>query len=119
MNNGNFHKNANTHNSLSSRTYPIYNKNNGLANTYNHSNIDNNNNLPGIQNFKTTKFLSKFKNKISVTGRDGFADIIATNSNDKIVNPEISNKPSNAKNLNDWKEALQERKKLYLINNVM
>jgi hypothetical protein len=107
--NGYYAKNNSIRNTINPKTIPSYNNNNMNSVNKNYSYAENFN-LPDIQNFKTTKFLDKFKNKISVTGRDGFANIISTNSNDKIVNPEATLKPSKAKNLNDWKEAYQERK---------
>lgn len=111
MNNGNYNnlKINNISNMINSRTHPSYSNAN---NTSNNDNSGNKSLLPDIQTFKTTKFLTKFKNKISVTGRDGFANIISTNTDDKIVNLEAKSKPSNAKNLHDWKEAYQERKKI-------
>lgn len=66
-----------------------------------------NNTLPML---KTSKFLEKFKNKISVVGKEGVADALSNVSN--TVN--ISNsRPLTKKNLSAWKDVYEECKLIY------
>lgn len=65
-----------------------------------------------ISNSKTTKFLNKFKSKISVTGSNGVAEILNGNFSDL----NSSNKQFSNKDKNQWKESFEECNNFYIVN---
>lgn len=67
-------------------------------------NISHSNTLPVL---KTSKFLEKFKNKISTVGKEGVANALSNVSNTVNLS---SNRPLTKKNLSAWKDVYEECK---------
>lgn len=91
------------------------NKKNFKSKTYSFANNNNlhkinNNSINDMKtNFKSSKFLDKFKNQISVTGNEGVAVILSNTNKINFAQPGLKDKPSTLKHLQQWKEVYNER----------